>query len=178
MIKKILFATDLSVFTPYSLLHVEALASRFEANIHIVHVVPPLEELTIAVVRSHCSEQVKQEVLNTPHIKGLLETLRENIFEILIREPFDNARLINRVADISVLVGQPSTAILNEAERCQCDLIIIGSHSINSMDGRILGSVAAKVLHLARTPVYMIPMMSPESFYGGATAESRPQRGS
>lgn len=176
MIKKILFATDLSIFTPYSLLHVEALASRFEADINIVHVVPPLEELTAAVVKSHCSELVKQEVLNTPHIKGLLETLKESIFEILIQEPFDNSRLIDRVRDINVLVGQPATAILNEAERTHCDLIIVGSHSINSMDGRLLGSVAARVLQLARTPVYMIPMMSPESVYGSAS-EPRHHRG-
>lgn len=166
MINQILFATDLGVCTPYCLMHVEALAVRFDAKINIVHVVPPLEELAAAVVRSHCSDLVKQEVLNTPHIKGLLESLKETIFETLLREPFDDARLLERVMDICVLAGQPASVVLDVADQLQSDLIVIGSHGVNNPDGRFLGSVATKILQLSRRPVYMIPMMDRAHVYG------------
>jgi hypothetical protein len=38
---------------------------------------------------------------------------------------------------------------------------VVGSHSADALDGRLLGSVATKVLQLAKVPVLMVPMMNP-----------------
>ncbi len=160
MNKTILFATDLGAFTAHSLLHVEAIARRFDAKVHIIHAVQPIGEFAAAVVRSHCSDQVKREVLKTPHITGLMEAMREQIFEVLAREPFNESGLLNYIRDIVVSPGQPAAVILQEADRIHADLIIIGSHSTEALDDRLLGSVATKVLQLARVPVLMVPMMS------------------
>jgi|GEM_PF-442162 nucleotide-binding universal stress UspA family protein len=162
MIKTILFATDLGAFTSHSLLHVEALAKQFNAQVSIVHAVPPIGEFAAAVVRSHCSDQVKKEVLQTPHINGLLDAMREQIFEVLAHEPIGDLGLLNFVKDIVVSPGQPAAVILQEAERLCADLIVVGSHSAEALDGRLLGSVAAKVLQLARVPVLLVPMMKPD----------------
>ncbi len=162
MIKTILFATDLGAFTSHSLLHVEALARQFNAQVSIVHAVPPIGEFAAAVVRSHCSDQVKKEVLQTPHINGLLEAMREQIFEVLACEPIGDLGLLSFVKDIVVSPGQPAAVILQEAERIGADLIVVGSHSAEALDGRLLGSVAAKVLQLARVPVLMVPMIKPD----------------
>lgn len=161
MIKTILFATDLGAFTAHSLLHVESLAKQFDAKVNIIHAVPPIGEFAAAVVRSHCSDQVKQEVLKTPHITGLLEAMREQIFEVLAREPFNESGLLSFIRDIVVSPGQPAAVILYEAERIRADLIVIGSHSAEALDGRFLGSVATRVLQLAKVPVMMVPMMNP-----------------
>lgn len=162
MIKTILFATDLGAFTSHSLLHVESLARQFNAQVSIVHAVPPIGEFAAAVVRSHCSDQVKKEVLQTSHIKGLLEAMREQIFELLARDPAGEANLLGLVKDIVVSPGQPAAVILREAERIGADLIVVGSHSAEALDGRMLGSVATKVLQLAKVPVFMVPMMKPD----------------
>lgn len=164
MISTVLFATDLGAYTTHGLLHVECLANRFDAKVHVIHAVPPIGEFTAAVMRSHCSEQVKQEVLQTSHIKGLLDALREQIFETLVRDPFNKGDFLARIQDIVVQPGQPAAVILAEAERLKADLIVVGSHSSDTMDGRVLGSVATKVLQLARTPVFMIPMADPAIF--------------
>lgn len=161
MIKNILFATDLGAFTTHSLLHVESLARQFNARVSVIHAVPPIGDFAAAVVRSHCSDEVKREVLKTPHIKGLLEAMREQIFEILAREPFEETSFLSMIAEISVLPGQPAAVILREAERLGADLIVVGSHSAEALDGRLLGSVATKVLQLAKVPVFMVPMMNP-----------------
>ncbi len=162
MIKKILYATDLGAFTTHSLLHVESLARQFNARVSVIHAVPPIGEFAAAVVRSHCSDQVKQEVLKTPHITGLLEALREQIFELLAREPFEESGFLSLIGDIVVSSGQPAAVILREAERMGADLIVIGSHSAEALDGRLLGSVATKILQLAKVPVFMVPMMNPD----------------
>ena len=146
--------------------HVESLARDLDARIHIVHAVPPIGNLAAAVVRSRCSESVKREVLRSAHVTGLLETLREQIFELLLQEPFAESQLVERVQDIKVLSGQPAAIILAEAERNNSDLIVIGSHSVDALDGRLLGSVAAKVLQLSKTPVYLVPMMNPANVVG------------
>lgn len=164
MISKVLFATDLGAYTTHGLLHVESLARQFDAKVHVIHAVPPIGEFAAAVMRSHCSDQVKQEVLQAPHIKGLLEALREQIFESLMRDPSNKSEFLARIQDIVVLPGHPAAVILAEAERLQVDLIIVGSHSSDAIDCRLLGSVATKVLQLARTPVFMIPMANPAMF--------------
>lgn len=166
MINTILFATDLGVFTAHGLVHVEALAEKFNASIAIVHAVPPIGDLAAAVVRSHCSELVKAEVLKTPHIKGLLESVREDIFESLLKDPSHSGELLARIHSINVLPGQPAAVILEEADRLGADLIVMGSHGIGALDSRVLGSVVTKVMQLTRVPVYLVPMMDPAKLYG------------
>lgn len=176
MIKKILFATDLGAFTTHSLVHVESLARQYNAKISIIHAVPPIGELAAAVVRSHCSDSVKQEVLQAPHIKGLLEVMREQIFDVLACDISGGTNIVSMVSDIIVVPGQPAAVILFEAERLGADLIVVGSHGVNALDGRMLGSVAAKVLQLAKIPVLMVPMMNPQDINGRAGQATVPTR--
>lgn len=166
MIQKILYATDLGAFTAHGLAHVESLAASTGAEIYIVHAVPPIGELAAAVVRSRCSDSVKKELLRSTEIPGLLETLRDEIYEIILQEPFDQNSLSSRVRSVVVRTGAAANVILSEAEECGADLIVVGSHSIDAIDGRLLGSVAAKILQLSKTPVYLIPMMNPANIVG------------
>lgn len=160
MVKKILFATDLGTYAAFGLMYLEALANQFDADVHILHVVPPIEDFAAAVLKSRCSEQVKQEVLQTQHVKGLLETLREQVFEVLVHDPSAQAEFLRRIKDILVLSGNPAAVTLKEAERLQVDMIIIGSHTESAIDTRLLGSVATKILQLAKVPVLLVPMVN------------------
>jgi nucleotide-binding universal stress UspA family protein len=166
MIKKILLGADLGPFTSHMLLHIDALVTSFDARLHVVHAVPPLGELASAVLRSHCSDQVKKEVLGTTHVTGLLETIREEIFEAFTNSIYTDNNLISRIGEVVVAPGSAANIILYEAERSGADLIVIGSHGTESIDGRLLGSVAAKVLQLSKIPVLMIPMMDPANMIG------------
>lgn len=166
MIKKILLGADLGPFTSHMLLHVDALTESFNAKLHVVHAVSPLGELASAVLRSHCSDKVKEEVLKTTHVTGLLDTIRDEIFDAFADTTFADSNLIGRISEVVVAPGSPANLILHEAERSGADLIVIGSHGTECIDGRILGSVAAKVLQLSKIPVMMIPMMDPANMLG------------
>ncbi len=159
MIRNILFATDLGSYTPHALVHVESLASQFDAKVSLVHVVPPMSEFTSAIVKSYCSEAVKHELLESRNIKGLLESVRDEVFDFVASNTLVEQNLMTRINEIVIVPGKPANVILFEAERLQADLIVIGNHGPDAIDGRILGSVASKVLQLAKVPVYMVPMM-------------------
>ncbi len=173
MIKKILFGADLGPFTPHMLLHLESLTERFGAKIHVVHAVAPLGELASAVVRSRCSDSVKAEILATTHITGLLDTIKEEVFETFAN--CCDGSLVDRICDVVVAPGGAANLILFEAEKSGADLIVVGSHGTESIDGRILGSVATKVLQLSKIPVMLVPMMDPANMIG-TTAYPLPRR--
>jgi nucleotide-binding universal stress UspA family protein len=53
-----------------------------------------------------------------------------------------------------VETGDPATVIVNYAAKHQVDLIMLATHGYGGFCGRLLGSVAAKVLHDAKCPVW------------------------
>lgn len=156
MIKKILFATDLGAFTSHSLMHVEMLARHCDAQVHVVHAVPNLAGLAEGVRKRKYTEASP-----IPASECMLDVLQERIFDILLKETLGENGLTAYLGDVSVQPGPPATVILQEAERYNVDLIVIGSHGPAATHGCILGSVAAKVLQLSRIPVFMVPMMHP-----------------
>lgn len=164
MIKKILFAADLSAFTSHSLIHVEAIAKQFDAKVFVLHVVRPLGELAAAVVESHCSQNAKNEVLQVVRVEGLLENIRQDVIAALHTNIYVDVS--HYVDEVMVEPGEPASVILYEAERSGADIIVVGSHGAEAIDGRLLGSVAYKVLQLAKVPVFMIPMMNPANMLG------------
>lgn len=52
-------------------------------------------------------------------------------------------------------VGQPAEVIVHQARELGCNLICLGSHGRGAVASAVLGSVAAKVLHLSPVPVML-----------------------
>ncbi len=159
MIKTVLFATDLGPYTPLAFVYVESIARHFDAKICLVHAVPPLSEFTEAIVKSYCSDAVKREVLRARNIKGIIESVRDEVFEMIASNHLIEDNLLNRLGDIIIVPGKPAPIILSEADRLKADLIIIGSHGPDAIDHHVLGSVSSKILQLAKVPVFMVPML-------------------
>lgn len=163
MIRTILYATDLGAFSAHSLIHVEALARQFDAKVVIVHAISPMSEYTSAMVRTYVPEGLAPELLD-PFNKNALLALREQIFESLLRDPAGVEDFLERIVDIVVTQGSPAAVILQEAQRFKADVIVVGSHGVDAIDGAVLGSVASKVLQLAKVPVYLVPMLNPKHY--------------
>jgi len=159
MLKNILFATDLGPYTSHALAHVETLAKHFDAQVSLVHAVSPLSEFTNAIVKSYCSDDVKREVLETRNIRGILESVRDEVFDLVTANQDLGESLLERISDIVIVPGKAAPTILFEADRLRADLIVIGNHGVDALDDRVLGSVAAKVLQLAKVPVFLVPML-------------------
>jgi nucleotide-binding universal stress UspA family protein len=55
-----------------------------------------------------------------------------------------------------VLVGDVAPTIVEHANRTGCDMICMGTRGMTAMSGLVMGSVATRVLHLARVPVLLV----------------------
>ncbi len=160
MINNILYATDLCAFSPYCLMHVESLSEQYDADVIILHALPPISDYASAMVKTHCTADETYQLLDANH-EALFNAMREQIYDTLLKEDGVSPAFTRRVKDVLVDIGAPANVILQQAQVLCTDLIVIGSHGVNAIDGAVLGSVASKVLQLSKIPVYMVPMLDP-----------------
>ncbi len=59
-------------------------------------------------------------------------------------------------AENHVVQGEVASTIVEMAERLGCNQIVMGSHGRTGLTGILMGSVASKVMHLAKIPVTFI----------------------
>jgi nucleotide-binding universal stress UspA family protein len=53
-------------------------------------------------------------------------------------------------------VGDPAEVIVQYADAKGCEQIVMGSRGLGAVGGLVLGSVATKVLHLAKIPILLV----------------------
>lgn len=58
---------------------------------------------------------------------------------------------------LHVAMGDVADGILHLADQLNCSGIVIGSRGLNTVESLLFGSVAYKVMHLARLPVMVVP---------------------
>lgn len=156
MLKTILYATDLGLYGPFLLEHVCELARRHGAQVHVVHAIEPIGLFADAILKTYVPDTVKSELQ-----RGGIESVRDAI-RLQVKHAFEDDFIDfegdrDWIADVHVVDGSPADVILRQAERLGVDLIVLGTHGGAANPTTALGSVANKVLQLARVPVYLVP---------------------
>ena len=64
----------------------------------------------------------------------------------------------DETAELYTAEGDVANAILETAENCKADIIVIGSHSRSGIDKILMGNVAKQVLKDSRLPLFIIPV--------------------
>ncbi len=152
-IKTILYATDLSAGSSHVFRYALSLARRYQAQVSILHVVEPLSPFAQSLVELHVSHQASE----TQHAEirnQLLNTLKERLHTFCEKEAC--AAEENLVADIHVLEGLPAPTIIKQANACQADMIVMGTHQHSAIGEALLGTTAHKVLHSCSLPTLLI----------------------
>jgi nucleotide-binding universal stress UspA family protein len=154
-IRTILLATDLGPRGHEVLRHAGGLAHHFGARLHIVHTVEPLSDFARFWIKTTVPEETYQA--NDPETyAGIHRTLQQRL-DAFCREVLEGhaERLI---ADIQIVEGSPARAILEEAQRVNADMIVLGSHGHSAIGEVVLGSVAHKIAMKATIPVLLVPI--------------------
>jgi nucleotide-binding universal stress UspA family protein len=142
-LKRILVATDLSEASDAALRYGLELARRFDASLHIIHVVDDLA--------THL--QVPGAGADVPTLQKAIEDDARAALERLLpeseREAF-HARVTIAAS------SSPGHAILEYASAETVDLVIVGTHGRHSLSHFFLGSVAQQVSRLADCPVLSV----------------------
>lgn len=135
---RILFPTDFSDTANKALERAIALTEDFDAELFVLHIVDD------SLISTHVPEErriILKELRN-----HALEEMRKILPAELLKY-FDTMGAVKR--------GEPGKAITSYAEAHNCDLIIMGSHGRTGLQRVLLGSVADKVVRLAKCPVFI-----------------------
>jgi len=154
-IETILYTTGLSPHAPYVFRYALALASQHRAKIVAVHAIEPLTPFGKSLVEQYISPESSLE-LHTKARETVTSQLKKRI-ERLCNEECNNAPSCeNAVASIHVLEGYSDQVILNMAEECSADVIVMGARRHSRVGEFMLGSTTRKVLHSASQPVFVV----------------------
>ncbi len=143
MFGKIIWTTDFSENAEASLPFAEEIASRFDADLVLVHVL-----LDIPLFYASFIGDSSAYLSAIERARGEASADLENLAR----------RLRNRgvAARVMLLEGSPYTEVTRFAETEGADLIVMGSRGLSGLERVILGSTAEKVIRNAPCPVLTV----------------------
>lgn len=141
-IQRILFALELSDISARIAPWVELAVRSFQAELHVLHVVPSMEMWGTPFV---------SRIVESRHDEGLVDQIKPEVEEFYAAHFGDPDQ-----ARIAVVAGNPAEAIVSYVRTHAMDLVIVGTHARRGLDKAIFGSVADRVLRLSPVPVLYI----------------------
>lgn len=142
MYRRILVPTDFSATSRFAVSRACALARQFDAEIHLVNVLPLLDLGPVAT--------------DMPAVS------RMDLEERWVRAARDELDAVARESRVPVPVtsevarGHPFVEIVRYARAHQMDLIVMGTHGRGAVEHMLLGSVAERVVRKAPCPVLTV----------------------
>ncbi|MSQ24075.1 MAG: universal stress protein [Chloroflexi bacterium] len=151
--KRILVPQDGSAFAERVLPHAIELARRFDAEIHLLEVIPTQTPGLLAPELAVETEPVLAlEVLEQVQ-EALRAAGRERLEGLVSQLERDGVHATWRVVD-----GDPVPEIISYIEKNEIDLIAMASHGRSGLARAILGSVTDAVLRRGNRPMLVIPV--------------------
>lgn len=143
-LKNILVATDFGEAADVALTYGRALAGRFDATLHVLHVADNI------YLKAFGAETYA--VIAPKLQQDLEEAARKQLDELLIDSDGSGPTTKRAILTSS----SPALAIVDYAEEKDIDLIVMGAHGRGPIAHLIMGSVAERVVRLAPCPVLTV----------------------
>ena len=140
--KHILFATDFSESANYALPYAIDMAQKYDATLHIVHIVEPIIAPVDFAWGTYNYPDIEKQV------KGYVDDRMAEIIEHSIPEGL--------TARSYILNGKPWREIVSFAREHEMELIVLATHGLSGLSHAIYGSTAEKVIRKAHTPVLVV----------------------
>lgn len=154
-IKTILYATGLGAGAPYVFRYALSLARKYDAQIRIVHGREPLSASAQNMADLYMFKDTAEDLFEKAS-KEAEEKILGNLEALCAKELSNDPQGRQRVESIVVAKLPPKQAILEEAEKCNADMIVMGSHRHSALADAMLGTTTMKVLHSATLPVFVV----------------------
>lgn len=141
--ERVLVAVDLSPATETVIRVAEELARSLGAELRLVHVAAPEPEFV--------GYDVDSPALRDTHAAAYREEHRR------LQDLAEGARGRGGAVKALLIQGPTVEKILEEAERLDAGLVVVGSHGRGALARVLLGSVSEGVLRGSRRPVLVVP---------------------
>jgi nucleotide-binding universal stress UspA family protein len=142
-LRRVLVPTDFSKFSQVALEYAAALAEKFGAQLHLIHVVQNLAVFLPEAVAAAPPVAVPVDQFVTAARTALERTVRENSLQKFS-------------VHTEVREGTPFYEIIRYAKEAEIDLIVMGTHGHAGLVHVLLGSVTEKVVRKAPCPVLTV----------------------
>ncbi|MGW8313842.1 MAG: universal stress protein [Desulfuromonadales bacterium] len=154
-VENILYTTGLGSGTPYVFRYALSLAQKYDAKIHIIHGHEPLSSSAQSMADLYMVQETANEVFERT-IAEVEQKILERLERLCAEETSSDPKGRERVASITVAKLPAKQAILEEAEKRDIDLIVMGSHRHSVLADAMLGTTTLKVLHQSTIPVLVV----------------------
>ena len=142
----ILAAIDFSDYSQKALLWAARLADTIGAPLVVLHVVHD------RAAQPGYYDQVKKQ---KKHLRRIEEAAAEMMEDFLAKMRQEHPGLLDEM-DPRLVVGLPVTRILEVAEKCGAQMIVMGSQGRTGLSHLLLGSKAERVVQLSAIPVTIV----------------------
>jgi len=143
-INRILIPTDFGEAADTAIAYGRALAGRFGATLHVLHVAENI------YLNAFTAENYSAL---TPRIQEDIEdAARKQLAELLI----DSDRSGPPTTSVVLASNSPALTIVDYAKDHRIDLIVMGTHGRGALAHMVMGSVAERVVRLAPCPVLTV----------------------
>jgi nucleotide-binding universal stress UspA family protein len=143
-LENILVATDFGVASETALAYGRALAERFGAKLHLLHVTADVY-LAASMGYGYEVMPLSLQEQNERNAKRELDGLLS-----------DEDRQMLRATGVVVTNNTPALAIAEYAKNNKANLIVMGTHGRGALAHLFLGSVAERVVRIAPCPVLTV----------------------
>lgn len=110
--------------------------------------------LDAVVVLIYCHRRFPK-ILGQPHRDHIISAIMDETEETVA--PYKKKLSDSGVQFIERFMEEPAGSMIPKvAEHEKCEMIIMGSRGLSDIEGLLLGSVAHKVLHIAKCPVLVV----------------------
>lgn len=140
---QILIPTDFSKFSDVALNYAAALAEKFGAKLHLLHIVQDLGLIVPDAVA------VAPPVF--PPMDQFVQAARTAMERLANQESLKGLTLERQIRE-----GQPFYEIIRYAKEANIDLIVMGTHGHTGLAHVLLGSVTERVVRKAPCPVLTV----------------------
>ena len=146
LISKILVPVDFSEVTNAVIKTVKFIGEKYQPKVYLLHVISPMVYISApeSMVVDVIDVQVVEEIEETK--KRNAENLITNLKEEL--KPLDVEGIIE--------IGSPADVIVEEEEKLNVDLTILGGHEKGLVERIMLGSTSEAVVKHIKKPVWVI----------------------
>ncbi|MFV0423307.1 universal stress protein [Oleidesulfovibrio sp.] len=156
-IKKILYATDLSKPARNALEYALNLATQYDAQLTVMHVLPDMKEHYLATSGLEFSAVFDDATWRKFTLEGLQDAkakVKERILSLCAEDGVESSVCLPTSENIEIVVGNPADEIVERAK--DFDMVVMGTQGHGRLSGFLLGSVAQSVASRCPVPVLVV----------------------
>ncbi|PLX61511.1 universal stress protein [Sedimenticola selenatireducens] len=157
-VNTILYASDMGQNMRPAFRFAVSLAIKYHSKIVMIHALEPMGSTSRAMMENYLDADQRRRLQQEGY-----EYVRQDMKKRLA-DFFEDERAAiagesgSPEVEVVVVTGQPAQVIVEEAQKRDAGLIVMGVHTDHSFGHKLMGSTTRKVIHNSSIPVMVVPV--------------------